>query len=267
MDRLLTRRRWRLGTVVVFGVGLLIGAGQARADAVALELVLALDSSSSVSRSEFDLQARGLAQAFRHADVTRALQAAGVNGVAVAVVQWSSPGRQRVALPWTRLHNPESAAAFAEKLAVIPRYVASGGTAIGQAMMFARDLLEKNDFSGARKVIDISGDGRANMGRTPRSARQITNAAGITVNGLAIVNEEPRVDRYYAENVIGGDGAFLMTAQDYGDFARAIRRKLVREITGAGIAGKNAPETATQPLQSAGILDIRNASGATDPID
>ncbi len=203
---------------------------------VELELVLAVDASASVQRDEFDLQVRGLAQAFRHPAVLAALDALDGREVAVTVVQWSSPGRQHVAIPWMRIGDRAGAAALSAKLARMPRYVTSGGTATGQAIAFARGLFGANGYRGARRVIDVSGDGRANMGRHPSAARDDAAAAGVTINGLAILNEEKNVDRYYAEHVIGGPGAFLMTAADYGAFARAIRRKLVREITGSGIA-------------------------------
>lgn len=218
----------------------------AAAQAVELELVLAIDASASVQRSEFDLQARGLARAFRHERVLSAVDALGDRRIAVMIVQWSGPRRQRVAVPWTLIGNRAQSRAFARELDRMPRFVTSGGTAIGQAIAFSRQQLTSNGYEGARRVIDVSGDGRANMGRAPRRARETAVAAGITINGLAILNEEAGVDRYYADHVIGGPGAFLMTAQNYETFQRAIRRKLVREITGAGVAvAPDAPPSRT----------------------
>lgn len=206
-----------------------------RSETVELELVLAIDASASVGRAEFDLQARGLAAAFRHPEVAAAISALDGRAVMVSLVQWSSPDRQRVGVSWTRIMNASDARTMAGKIARMPRYVGSGGTAIGQAIAYAQAHLDGNGIDGRRKVIDVSGDGRANMGRMPSRSRDEVVDAGTTINGLAILNEETGVDRYYSENVIGGAGAFIMTATDYSSFQEAIRRKLVREITGAGI--------------------------------
>jgi len=226
--------RWR--AVILAGLLAGVAPSSAAAEAVALELVLAVDASASVQRGEFDLQARGLAGAFRHERVLAALEALGERRIAVTIVQWSGPARQRVAVPWTLIGNSAQSRGFARQIDRMPRFVTSGGTALGQAIAFSRQHFGNNGYEGARRVIDVSGDGRANMGREPDRARDAAVGAGITINGLAILNEESGVDRYYADHVIGGSGAFLMTARSYETFARAIRRKLVREITGAGVA-------------------------------
>ena len=66
-------------------------------------------------------------------------------------------------------------------------------------------------------------------------------AAGITINGLPIVNDRPNpwggrppvdLDLYYEERVIGGPGAFIVVAEDYTAFASAIFSKLLLEIAG-----------------------------------
>ena len=59
---------------------------------------------------------------------------------------------------------------------------------------------------------------------------------GITINALTILNEWPTLDSYFENNVVGGAGNFVMPANDYDDFAEAIYRKLLREITGPGIS-------------------------------
>jgi len=82
-------------------------------------------------------------------------------------------------------------------------------------------------------VVDVSGDGAGNAGIAPGPVRDAAVAAGVTVNALAVVNEEPDLPAYYAAEVIGGPAAFVMECTDYKDFAGAIRRKLVRELRGA----------------------------------
>ena len=103
-------------------------------------------------------------------------------------------------------------------------------------MTAAVAALEQNDFRGERRVIDVSGDGRANEGDSPALPRALAMALGITVNGLPIQNEEPELAAYYRAWVVGGPDSFLITADDYADFAEAMRRKLFREILGPPIA-------------------------------
>ncbi len=205
---------------------------------VDLELVLAVDASSSVSANEFELQIQGLAQAFRDPRVLQAIGAACELGLAVSLVQWSDSRKQFLAVDWTLVAGPDGAGAFADKVADTPRFVIGGGTAIGGGLNFAMRLLDANDFQGRRRVIDVSGDGRANQGAEPAKLRDQAVAQGITINGLAILNEDLTVADYYRAQVIGGEGAFIMTANDYESYAQAILTKLLREIAGALIAAR-----------------------------
>ncbi|SMF20542.1 Protein of unknown function [Tistlia consotensis] len=207
--------------------------GSARAaTAVDLELVLAVDASSSVTSWEFDLQMQGLSDAFRDPAVQGAIRAAGDLGIAVTLVQWSGRDRQIKAVEWTLVYDAASADEFAADIDAAPRFVTGGSTAIGNAIGFSHQLILSNAYQGARKAIDVSGDGRTNQGVQTPVLRDAAIADGITVNGLTILNEDPSVDTYYRDNVIGGSGAFLITATDYRDFARAIKLKLIREIGG-----------------------------------
>ena len=211
-------------------------AAEAGADNVDLELLLAVDTSSSVSAAEFDLQMRGLAEAFRHPAVLAAIQAVGDLGIAVALIQWSDARNQFVAIDWTEIRDEAGAAALADEIDKSPRFLIGGGTAIGGALEFALRQFELSPFTGRRKVIDVSGDGRTNQGGDPAEQRDLAVERGITVNGLAILNEDVYVDRYYRFNVIGGTGAFVMTAADYEAFADAILQKLIKEISGVPVA-------------------------------
>jgi len=215
----------------------LLLAGPTRAEPVALELVLAIDSSGSVDRREFDLQLKGIADAFRDPRVVAAVEKTG--SLAVTLLQWSGPGHQRVTMDWTRVEDAASAAGFAAALEAAGRQI-EGETAIAPALRFAVALLQENGLEGARRVVDVSGDGASNWGEDPDAVRDAAVSAGITVNGLAISNEQPALADYYRRHVIGGDGAFLMEARDYVDFARAMRRKLIREIEGTPV-GSDEP--------------------------
>ncbi len=208
---------------------------------VDLELVLAVDVSSSVDSSEFHLQMDGLSEAFRHPAVTAAIRSAGNLGIAVALVQWSDIRQQELAVDWTPVRNNVSAEALAEKIANTPRLIPGGGTAIDGAIQFSKQQLDNNGFQGLRKVIDISGDGDGNPGLLSRLMRDRAVARGVTINGLAVLDDDPMLGRYYLLNVIGGTGAFVMTADNYGDFGNAILRKLIREIFGGPSAAWSPP--------------------------
>jgi hypothetical protein len=212
-------------------------AGPAPTTAVDLELVLAVDVSGSVDPPEYELQTRGLAQAFRDPEVQAALQAPGRQGIAVSLVQWSGRFQQAAAIDWTLVHDAPSAEGFARRIETMGRRF-QAETGIAPALAFALQQLQQDRFTGGRQVIDISGDGPSNVGGPPDAIRDGAAAARITINGLAIVNEVPDVDLYYASHVIGGPDAFLVVAKDYEDFARAIRRKLLREIESAPIAAR-----------------------------
>lgn len=198
---------------------------------VDLQLVLALDSSSSVDIDEFYLQAEGYAAAFRHPQLHEALRSGPHQAIAVTVIEWSSVDRQQVNLDWRVIRNQAEAAAFAEELALTPRLVVGGETAIGDALAFALTRFDPPEIAGGRRVIDVSGDGPSNRGRPLEEVRDEARLVGITVNGLAILNEVPWLDQYYREAVIVGSGAFVLSARDYRDFKDAILRKLVREIS------------------------------------
>ncbi len=227
---------------------LLLWPVTAAAKQVDLELLLAVDVSPSVSHAEYTLQMDGLAAAFRHPAVIGTIRAAAPNGVAVGLMQWAGPDDQSLSVAWTEVHDEVSAAAFAARIEAVSRLPTGGGTAIGDALDRGIALLTGNGFDGARQVIDVSGDGRTNRGASPAPVRTSAVAAGITVNGLAILNEDVTLDSYYSGSVIGGPAAFVVVADDFDDFAQAIRKKLLIEIGGALVADARRHP----PLQLAG---------------
>jgi hypothetical protein len=104
-------------------------------------------------------------------------------------------------------------------------------------------LLGRFPGEARRHVLDVSGDGRHNAGRAPGPVRDLAVQAGIVVNGLAILNEEPDLLDHYVAEVIGGPGSFAMTCADYPDFADAIMRKLRRELA-PGLVAEAPPRGA-----------------------
>jgi hypothetical protein len=197
---------------------------------VALELVLAIDVSASVDREEFALQIDGIAQAFRHPDVIAAIERAGLGGIAVAIVEWSEPETTQVAVPFHHLTDARSARAFSFLASRVHRASRSSYTSIGGGIARSLDLIEDSEFAGARRVIDVSGDGRNNRNPYPDEVRDRVVKAGVTVNGLAIETDDDTLSQYYRDKVIVGADAFVATARDYGDYVEVIRLKLIREI-------------------------------------
>jgi len=146
------------------------------------------------------------------------------------MVQWTGPMLQVQVVGWTLIGGEETAVAFSDAIERAPRQLFGGGTSISGAIDYAATLFARSPFQASRRVIDISGDGANNRGRSVTLARDAALAAGIGINGLPILALEPDLDRYYYENVIGGPGAFVIVAQNYDTFADAILKKLIAEI-------------------------------------
>lgn len=200
-------------------------------NAVDLVLVLALDTSHSVDEREFELQRDGLANAFRHPSVIDAIQRGRHRRIGVAVMQWAGEAEQALSVPWTVIENPAHADAFAGDIAQLRRQFFGGSTHIAGAIKAANGLTLAAPFAAARRVVDISGDGINTVGNSPQGARDAALRTGLTINGLAITNETFDLAEYYRISVIGGPDAFVIQADDYDDYARAILEKLLREIT------------------------------------
>ena len=215
-----------------------IWALAAAAHAAELAIVMAIDVSTSVTADSYILQRDGIARAFKDPRLIDAISAT-PGGIEALVLEWSDPESIAVAVPWTHITDKRSAAAFAVSVHAAARN--SGGlTAIGPALAAAAAQFERLPQPAGRRVIDISGDGIANIGAPPQAIRDRIVKAGITINGLAIVTEQPWLSEYYRHNVIGGPGAFVLAAQDFHSFAEAMLKKLVTEIAGDGAPARRA---------------------------
>lgn len=228
---------------VAAGLLLSLAAVGARAESVPvdLELVLAVDVSFSIDEADGKLQREGYARAFRDPRVVEAIRSGRNGSIAVTYLEWSAADYQRVVVGWSLIDGKEAAEGFAARLAAQPR-ISQSWTSISAAIDAGSILIDANAFAGARKVIDVSGDGVNNHGREPAAARDEAVANGITVNGLAIMRPrpawtwppEPPLDDYYKANVVGGPNSFLVVATEPAAFAQAILQKLLREIADAG---------------------------------
>lgn len=207
------------------------------AQEVDLELVLLADASGSIDQAEIDFQRQGYAEAITHPDVLHAIASTLTGTIAVTYVEWAA--NQAVVADWTIIATPEDAQAFAETLLAPPR-LASGRNAIGAALLEGKRLIEDNQITGLRRVIDFSGDSANNWsGPSIEEARAEVLAANITINGLPILRPGSTtggsgdIVQLYADRIIGGPGAFLVPADTGAKFTEAVRRKLILEIAGS----------------------------------
>jgi hypothetical protein len=216
-----------LGALALSGL-----AAPARAARVDLALVMAVDVSESVDADEYRLQHEGIAQAFEAAPLIEAIRNGKSGAIDVLVMEWSDRDKQVVTVDWTRIADAASARAFAAKVRASERS-SNGLTAIGDALNAADEALARVPDEPARRVIDVSGDGMANIGPPPQDVRDRLVAQGVTINGLAILKHEPWLDGYYDANVVGGPGGFLMQVEDFPSFIAAMQQKLMNEVTAA----------------------------------
>ena len=207
------------------------------AEPVDVALVLAVDISRSIDAEEARLQREGYRAAVSDPRVVEAIQAGQLGAIGLAYVEWAGAEYQRLVLPWTRIAGPAEAEAWAARLAEAPRASLSW-TSLSGALTFAQRVMAECPHEATRRVIDISGDGVNNSGGPVEEARDRVVAAGIVINGLPIINDRPTfgrmppvpLDEYFRDSVIGGEGAFVIVAQNFESFGAAVKRKLIREI-------------------------------------
>jgi hypothetical protein len=230
------------------------------AEPVDVELVLAVDVSLSMSPTELNIQRDGYAAALTHDRVLQAIADGAHGRIAVTYFEWAGTSSHQVVVPWTIIANKADAERVAAKLSAQPANSARR-TSIASALGFGADLFAESQFRGAKRVIDISGDGPNNQGEPIESARDAVVKQGITINGLPLmtsggfssVYDVTNLDQYYTDCVIGGPGAFMIPVNDWSQFPEAIRRKLVLELAGplspawrAETAGEGQPVVKVQ---------------------
>jgi hypothetical protein len=245
--------RW---TAILFASMLVAGAaGGAAAQEVDLELVLAIDTSRSIDAEEAKLQRDGYVAAFRHSEIINAIRSGPAGRIAVTYVEWAGPTSQGVVVPWTLIATAQDAEVFAAQLAAAP-ISREFGTSISLGLTFAAEQFGGSELTSARRVIDVSGDGPNNTGPPVTEARDRIVADGITINGLPVLLKEattitpygiPDLDIYYEDCVIGGAGAFMIAVTDLQNFDKAVRRKLVLEISAAPPLLHRAAESIRAP--------------------
>ena len=223
--------------------------GESRSAGVDLEVILAADVSRSIDDAEFDLQRKGYAAALTDPRVLAAIHGRAGAAIGVSFIEWSGDEDQQVVADWTEIRDEEDAGSMAAAILAAPRSF-MGRTSISAAIDFAMAHFTKSKWQASRRIIDVSGDGTNNSGRAVTEARDQATSRGVTINGLAIINDKPNLGYsahtqppgglplYYRQNVIGGTNAFLLVVQDFNSFADAMAQKLAKEIDVAGPAGE-----------------------------
>jgi Protein of unknown function (DUF1194) len=222
---------------------------------VDLELVIAVDISLSMDPDEQRLQRNGYVEALRDVDFQRVATAGPSGRIAITYFEWAGPSTQRLVLPWTVIDSAATANAIAEKLAATP-ISRERLTSLSGALQFAELLFERSPYRGARRVIDVSGDGPNNSGSPVVPMRDKLVEKGIVINGLPImlkldpptsIFDIKDLDTYYAECVVGGPGSFMIPIRTEEEFLTATRRKMILEISGRVPTAHLVRVQATQP--------------------
>lgn len=236
-----------LASAVAFAVatGPAVAAGDKSPEAVDLALVLAVDISNSINAEQYQLQMAGLMQAFEDKAVQDAILSGTHGAILVTLVAWSD--KPRIAIPWTPISSELEAVTFGARIRDLPR-IAGNFTCMADAMRFIRDrVLPLRPIVAERQVIDVSGDGRENCNPAEpvEGVRDALVAERVTINGLPILEgaEADQLEHWYEDHVVGGPFAFVLPAQGYNDFARAIRRKFLVEISQAWGPGQRTSPT------------------------
>ena len=204
-----------------------------------IELVIAMDVSRSVDQYEFDLMRSGTANAFRHPEIIDMINWMD-GGISVSLTQWSGLDKQRVMLPWRHLQDKSSIARFATEIDQMKRAFRFEFTAPAQGLSHAFSMFAQNPTQCERKVIDLSGDGRANQGESTGQMASLIAGLGVTINGLVIRGDHPDPLKFYLNDVQRGLLSFVEIADGYDDFPRAIFQKIQREI--APLYSENTPK-------------------------
>lgn len=253
-----------LGILVWCGAALSALPARAQMPCTDLSLVLAMDASGSMSDAEFALQMSATAAALQHPDVIAAIRSAG--GIALATVIWSDSLSSIQRLDWDHVTDAASAAGHAARLLGLGRG-RGGNTDMGQGIAAALDMMAVPDNCATRRIVNVSGDGRETpfaRGRVALSVAAVRARAvaeGVTINALAISDEDSTLRDWFERFVITGPGAFAMEASGIEDFGTAIRHKLTREIRGE--AELSARPSA--PIHMAGLFPARPLLGSAPP--
>ena len=255
----------------------LVAAQAGAQTTVDVELALLVDSSASISDTEFDLQRSGYADAFRSAAVKNAILDStngGLGRIAASLIYWSGVQQQAIGVDWTLIDSGAASDAFADAIFASGRpRPFDGNTSPGGAIDFAAPLFNSNGFAAPLRIIDVSSDGHQNSpdpGDPPDysqtlDARNSALDAGIDrINALVILGDPdavPDLTGWYDTYVRGGPGSFVLAVDGFDTFGETLQDKIVREIpepeswmllvSGAGLIGLIARRRLAADLHAA----------------
>lgn len=219
---------------VLMGLSGLVSVAQAGGSEVDVTLVLAVDTSRSMDFEEIGIQREGYVEALKHKEFIDAVKGGLTGRIAISYFEWAGYVVQDSVIDWQVIETEEDAIAFAGKLEARP-IATQRRTSISTAIAQGASMIVSSPFQSRRQVIDVSGDGPNNSGDPVTPTRDKAVEAGMVINGLAIMlrpSDAPNgLDKYYADCVIGGPGAFVLPVRKIEDFAVAVRRKLVLGIS------------------------------------
>jgi hypothetical protein len=236
------RMIWISQIIRALGLGMgLLHALPAYAQQCSVALVLAIDVSGSVNEVEYNQQINGLAAALNDPDVRSLILFSADAPVALAVFEWSSRNHQYIVQPWVSLNGPGALDRAIIRIRTHQKVRAGLKTAMGTALEFGAAMLDDQPHCW-QHTIDISGDGTNNIGLSPQDVYRDPGFDRITVNALIVGNPANTADEgsalspealrtYFESEVIHGQNAFAVIAYGYADYARAMQRKLIRELS------------------------------------
>ncbi|MBX4953656.1 DUF1194 domain-containing protein [Rhizobium binae] len=235
---------------VLMGLSGVVPTAQAAANEVDVTLVLAVDTSRSMDFEELGIQRQGYVEALKHKEFIDAVKGGLTGRIAISYFEWAGYVVQDSVIDWQVIATQQDAIAFADKLDARP-IATQRRTSISTAIAQGVSMIIASSFRGRREVIDVSGDGPNNSGNPVTPVRDQAVASGMVINGLALMlrpSDAPDgLDKYYADCVIGGPGAFVLPVHKIEDFAVAVRRKLVMEISGLAAPATVQPIAGTEP--------------------
>lgn len=215
---------------------------QERQQEVDTALIVSVDVSNSVDENRYRLQMEGIAKALEDPEVLKAILNGPQGGILFAMVTWAD--KPKLALPWNHITSKEDALAVAAKVRALPRQTGEFACLSGMLRSISDKVVPQIPARALRTVVDVSGDGKENCNpqEPPALVRDELAASGVTINGLPILegDEGPILEGWYRENVMGGPGSFILPANGFGDFGRAIRQKFMIEISGQPLPLKEA---------------------------
>lgn len=232
----------RTGFAAALFWGALCGAPLSAADIPCRQaLSLGLDVSGSVDKDEWRLQIEGLAQALEAPEVIAAFLAMPDVPVYLHIFEWAGSAQPRDVLDWVAIKDADALAHVARDLRDWPKLPQPPETALGAAMQYGGQKLAQ--VKGCwRYTLDISADGRSNLGPRPHIVRQSALLRDVTINALVISagseslaqaakeRDLRQLTRYFHDAVIQGPGAFVEPALSYDQYRETMTRKLLKEL-------------------------------------